>query len=145
MTSRSRPETPWLSVAMPVHCGERWLADTLTSLVAQDCTGVEFLIFDSTENECCRKIVEAFEDRLDIRYEHMPEVRSWQEKTNLAVERAQAPHMAMLHQDDLWLPDRVTDVRQAIAAFPEAVLFLNPSYIVDEHARRLGLWRCPLP
>lgn len=145
MKSRSQPERPWLSVAMPIHRGARWLGATLDSLAAQDCTGVELLILDSTEDKSCARIVERFADRLAIRYEHMPDLKSWTAKTNLAVERATAAHVSILHQDDLWLPQRAKDVRGAIAAFPDAVMLLNPSYIVDEHGRRLGLWRCPLP
>lgn len=145
MTSRSQPERPWLSVAMPVHHGERWLPLTLESVAAQDCTGVEFIILDSTPGTSCEPIVSRFADRLDIRYEHVPDVTSWPAKTNLAVERASADHVAMLHQDDLWDAQRTTAAREAIAAAPSAVLLLNPSRIVDERGRPLGLWRCPLP
>ena len=145
MTSRLQPEAPWLSVVMPLHRGERWLPSTLESLAAQDCTGVEFIILDSTPDESCGQIVSRFADRLHIRYEHMPHVKSWPAKTNLAVERAAASHVAMLHQDDLWEPQRTKAARAAILAAPEAVLLLNPSRIVDERGRRLGLWRCPLP
>jgi glycosyltransferase involved in cell wall biosynthesis len=130
---------------MPVHDGERWLAPTLESLVAQDCTGVEFIILDSTPGDSCERIVSGYADRLDIRYEHLPHLASWPAKTNLAVDRAAARHVAMLHQDDLWEPQRTKEARDAILAAPSAVLLLNPSRIVDEHGRHLGLWRCPLP
>lgn len=130
---------------MPVHQGERWLPFTLESLVAQDCAGVEFIILDSTPDNGCEQIVLRFADRLNIRYDHVPDVTSWPAKTNLAVERASAAHVAMLHQDDLWELGRATAAREAILAAPDAALLLNPSRIVDEHGRSLGLWRCPLP
>lgn len=145
MTCRSPSEPPWLSVAMPIHHGGRWLRRTLESIAAQDCRGIELIVHDSSENEECGEIVFAFADRLSLHYRHMPETTSWQIKTNLAVERASAAHVAMLHQDDLWLPNRVAELRHSIAAFPDAVLMLNPSHIVDEHGARLGVWRCPLP
>jgi len=145
MTSRSQPEKPWLSVAMPVHDGERWLPLTLQSAAAQDCSGIEFIILDSTPGDGCKEVVSRFADRLHIHYDHVPEINSWPAKTNLAVERALAGHVAMLHQDDLWEPQRAAAAREAILAAPDAVLFLNPSRIVDEHGRPLGLWRCPLP
>ena len=145
MKSRLQPDRPWLSVAMPVHYGDRWLGQALQSVAAGDCAGIELLILDSTQADSCRKIVNQFTDRLDIQYLHVPHLTAWQAKTNFAVEHARAPHVAMLHQDDLWLEKRSTEVRRAIATFPKAMLFLNPSYIVDEAGRRLGLWRCPLP
>lgn len=145
MKSRSRPEEPWLSVVMPVHNGGRWLRQTLDSLVVQECDGIELIMLDSSEDDACERIVATFEGQLSIRYERTPDLLSWPTKTNVAVERAHANHVAMLHQDDLWLPNRATEIRRAIAALPDAILFLNPSYIIDEQGRRLGLWRCPLP
>jgi glycosyltransferase involved in cell wall biosynthesis len=145
MKLRSPSEQPWLSVAMPVHGGERWLEATLSSVAGQDCTGIELVILDSSPDDDCGTIAKSFADRLQIRYEHMPNMTSWTAKTNLAVERAKAPHVSILHQDDLWLPERAEAMRDAIAAFPSAALLLNPSYIVDECGRKLGLWRCPLP
>lgn len=129
---------------MPIHHGDGWLAQTLDSVAAQDCTGIEFILLDSSDNEACASIVACFEDRLDIHYERNESRTSWPAKTNVAVERATAEHVVMLHQDDLWLPSRTRLMREAIEAFPEAVMLLNPSFIVDEHERRLGLWRCPL-
>jgi glycosyltransferase involved in cell wall biosynthesis len=139
-----QPEETWLSVAMPVHCGERWLAATLASVAQQDCAGIEFILIDSGPDRQCETIVARFADRLNIRYQYRPDIKPWPSKTNLAVEQARGAHVAILHQDDLWGKERVSAIRKSIAAAPDAVLLLNPSFIVDENGKRLGLWRCPL-
>ena len=136
---------PWLSVAMPVHHGERWLAETLASVASQDCSGIEFILIDSSGDSACAEIMASFAARIAIDYQHRPDLKPWTAKTNLAVRQARAAHVAMLHQDDLWLPGRVEDMRGAIAAHPGAALLLNPSHIIDHSGHRLGLWRCPLP
>jgi hypothetical protein len=51
----------------------------------------------------------------------------------------------MLHVDDLWLPTRCAEIRKCLSAQSDAVMHLHPYYIINESARRLGLWRCPLP
>jgi glycosyltransferase involved in cell wall biosynthesis len=130
---------------MPVHQGARWLEETLASVAAEECSGIELIIGDSSEDLECAAIVRRYTDRLDIDYRHCPDVKSWTRKTNQAAMRARAPHIAMLHQDDLWLPGRTGIVRAAIASHPEASLVLTASQIIDEHNRPLGLWRCPLP
>lgn len=130
---------------MPIHNGGRWLRETLAGAAAQDCTGIEFLLFDSSDGDECERIAAEFRSVLDLHYDRRRDLKPWTAKTNLAARRARAPHFSMLHQDDLWLPGRVEDMRAAIAADPAAVLQLNPSYIVDQASRRLGLWRCPLP
>ena len=130
---------------MPVHCGERWLAATLASVAQQDCAGIELILIDSGPDRQCEKIAAAFADRLEIRYQYRPDIKPWPAKTNLAVEQARGAHVAILHQDDLWEKERVSAIRKSIAAAPDAVLLLNPSFIVDEHGKRHGVWRCPLP
>lgn len=129
---------------MPVHHGQRWLAETLASAAQQDCRDVEFILLDSSTNDACEIIVNAFDEDLTIRYERMPNVISWTAKTNIAVKRARASYISMLHQDDLWLPNRMDEARASIMAFPDAAILLNPSYIVDDGGRQLGQWRCPL-
>lgn len=130
---------------MPVHCGERWLAATLASVAQQDCAGIELILIDSGPDRQCEAIAAAFADRMKIHYQYRPDIKPWPSKTNLAVEQASGAHVAILHQDDLWEKERVSAVRKSIAAAPDAVLLLNPSFIVDEHGKRQGLWRCPLP
>lgn len=133
-----------MSVVLPVHQGEAWLSETLESVAAEDSSGIELIIRDSSPHTRCGDIVRAFGERLRIDYQHCPDVVSWTAKTNEAVAAAGAPHVSMLHQDDLWLPGRAAVVHAAIGAHPEAVLLLNPSRIIDGNSRALGLWRCPL-
>jgi hypothetical protein len=135
--------TPWLSVVMPVHAGAQYLPATLASAVAAKPDGVEFLIYDSSPDTVCRDIVGAHADRLEIRYAAMPDVRSWPEKTNLAVADARAPHVAMLHQDDLWLPGHVDAVRAAIDAHPDVVMSVGGSRFIDPSGRDVGPWSLP--
>ena len=135
---------PWLSILMPVHLGAEWLAETLASVAREPNEGIELLILDSSPNDSCAKIVAQFEKRLRIRYRQTPDILAWPAKTNIAASEARGSHIAMLHQDDLWLPGRIATIRRALAAWPEAVLFLNPSQIVDGSSRVMGLWRCPL-
>lgn len=140
-----RPDSCWLSVAMPIHCGEAWLVETLESAAAQDCTGIEFILIDSGPDTRCGAIAASFADRLDIRYEHRPDVKPWTTKTNMAVERARAPHIAMLHQDDLWLPNRVATIRSALMRHPAAVMIVAPSHFIGPDGAKVGRWSLPFP
>lgn len=136
--------TPWLSIVMPVHAGGKWLAETLASVEREDTSGIELILLDSSEDNACERIAATFSRALTLRYERRIDVKPWTTKTNLAVVSARAPYIAMLHQDDLWLPGRVAVLRRAIKAAPGAALLLFPSRIVDPASRSLGMWRCPL-
>ena len=139
------PEKPWLSAIVPSHNGDRWLAAALQSVVAQRDRGIEVIVIDSSDSGNSLEIVDRFSDKLAIRAYRRPDLRSWMEKTNFGVGIAQADWICTLHQDDLWLPNRCTEVSQWVAAHPDSVMHLHSAHIIDELGKRLGTWRCPLP
>jgi glycosyltransferase involved in cell wall biosynthesis len=138
-------ETTWLSVIVPSHNGERWLGAALQSLVDQKDDGIEVIFIDTSATDASLQIASSFADRLDIRAERHLDLPTWTEKTNFGVGQARSDLICMLHQDDLWLPDRCNKLRKWLSTQPDAVMHLHSCYIIDEAGRRLGLWRCPLP
>ena len=135
---------PWLSVVMPVHNGEQFLYATLASAAAQPTDGVEFLIYNSGDDGGeSRRIAERFAGRLDMQWRDTPELPSWTAKTNLGVREARATHVAMLHQDDLWLPSHLAAVRRTITDNPDAVLSIAPSLFADPDGAIVGHWNLP--
>lgn len=140
---------PWLSIIVPVHEGDAFLARTLGSAAASDPGGrelaeVEFLLYDSSaDTQATRKIVAGFEDRLRIRYQETPELEAWTAKTNRGVAEARGEHIAMLHQDDLWLPGHLRALKYAVAAAPQAAMSVASSHYVDAHDHEIGDWKLP--
>lgn len=136
--------TPWLSVILPVHRGADLIGATLESVVAEQPEGVEFLAFDSgKDGGAARRVAERFTDLIDLSWTEMPEVASWTAKTNQGVRLARATHVAMLHQDDLWLPGHLPALRNVIEQRPDAVLSVGPSRFIAPDGRPLGHWRLP--
>ncbi len=138
-------EKPWLSVIVPSHNGERWLGAALQSLVDQKARDIEVVVIDGSASDASLQIVNSFSDKLNIRGQRCLDLRSWTAKTNFGVEQARADRICILHQDDLWLPNRFANLRNWLSTQPDSVMHLHPCYIIDESGRRLGLWRCPLP
>jgi glycosyltransferase involved in cell wall biosynthesis len=138
-------ERPWLSVIVPAHSGERWLGAALQSIADQEDDGIEVIVIDGSTTDASLEIVNSFSDKLRVRAQHRPDLLSWTAKTNFGVEQARGDRICMLHQDDLWLPTRCAEIRNWLLTQSDGVMHLHPCYIIDESARRLGLWRCPLP
>jgi GT2 family glycosyltransferase len=130
---------------MPSHNGERWLLAALQSVADQNEHGIEVIFIDSSDTEESIRIASRFEDRLDLHILRRPDLLPWTVKTNFGVELARAEWICMLHQDDLWLPNRCRMLRQWLKAQSDAVMHIHPSYIIDSQGKRLGIWRCPLP
>ena len=143
---------PFLTLIIPVHCGERWIAATLDSIVAESAEDLEVIVVDGTPNkvdgspnEASAEIIRTYADRLALDLVQRPDLDNLRTKVNFAVERARASHVCLLCQDDLWLAGRLDSVRRWIADAPDAALHVGPVQIVDQDARPLGKLRCPLP
>jgi len=143
--NRDAASAPFLTVVMPVHCGERWIEKTLDSLAAEATDGIEVVVVDGSPDSHTADIVMRYADRVSLELIARPDLLNWRTKTNFGVECARASHVCMLHQDDLWLPGRIAAIRGWIEDAPQAVLHLAPTAIVDLNGRTLGTWRCPLP
>lgn len=134
---------PWLSVVMPVHNGQRFLGATLASALAEKPDGVEFILLDSSDDlESSRKIATAF-TALNLRWIASQSVKPWQTKTNRAVEMSTAPHVVMLHQDDLWQPGHLQALRASMSEAPDAALSVGPSDFIDAKGKTVGRLRLP--
>lgn len=134
---------PLLTVVMPVHNGAAYLGAALESIGPHPHGMIELIILDSSADDSCGAIVRAFGDCLPIRYEHCPDMLPWTQKTNAAVAIARSDYVAMLHQDDLWLPGRFAAIQNALAFTPDARVILSAVNIIDETGRTLGQWNCP--
>lgn len=135
---------PWLSVIVPVHDGARFLEATLASAAAERPEGVEFLFYDSGDDDgAAHRIGQSFADQLDMQWQAAPHLKPWTAKTNLGVRQARADHVCMLHQDDLWLPGHLAAVRAAIAVGGEATMSIAPSRFVSASGKPIGQWHLP--
>ena len=66
--------TPRVSIGLPVYNGERYLAQALDSILAQDFVDFEIIISDNASSDSTQEICERYE-RLDrrITYSRLPE------------------------------------------------------------------------
>ena len=136
---------PFLTLIIPVHCGEHWIKATLDSIVAESADDLELIVIDGSPDEASADIVRGYADRLPIDFIKRPDLSNFRTKVNFGVERARASHVSILCQDDLWLPGRLAAIRGWLAGAPDASLHAGPVLIVDQDARPLGKLRCPLP
>ncbi|AEG50401.1 glycosyl transferase family 2 [Sphingobium chlorophenolicum L-1] len=137
-------DDPWLSVIIPVHKGEQFLAATLASAAAEKPEGVEFRIYDSGDDGgAARRVADPFFAHMKIFWQDVPDLKPWTAKTNKGVYEAGATHIVMLHQDDLWLPGHLSVVRRAIANWPEVAMSVASSRFVAADGRLLSAWRLP--
>jgi glycosyltransferase involved in cell wall biosynthesis len=96
-----------VSVIMPVYNQERYLADTIKSVLAQTFSQFEFLILDDGSSDQSTEIIKKYSetDRRIIAFFHSNSGKC--NSTNFLVQEAKGKYCAFLDAVDLMLPDRL--------------------------------------
>jgi len=136
---------PWLTVVMPVYNGENYLERALGSVLAQGDRDVEVIAVDGGSTDRTVEILESYTTRLRLKLFRCGRPGSWVAQTNHGLSQARGDYACFLHQDDLWLKDRLVTLRRLVAKAPHVTMFRHSSWFIDPAGRRVGTWRCPLP
>jgi hypothetical protein len=129
---------------MPTYNGAATLRDALDSIVQQDDPQVEVVAVDDGSDDGTLELLRSYATRLQIRVEARPRVGNWVVNSNLGLSLARGAHVSFLHQDDIWLPGRLTALREAVRDGEGVRLWLHPCWFIDPTGRRVGRWDCPL-
>jgi glycosyltransferase involved in cell wall biosynthesis len=98
---QDRPPEPQVSAIIPCHNGERYVAETLRSVLRQQCPGIEIIVVDDGSTDRTREVVEAMGPA--VRY--LRQARGGAARArNSGVAQAAGTVLAFLDADDLW-PD----------------------------------------
>jgi hypothetical protein len=136
---------PWLSVVMPTYNGEAYVAAALESILVQGDPNIEVVAIDDGSTDGTRRVLERYRAKLSLRIVGQCHGGNWVASTNRGLAMSRGEFACFLHQDDVWLADRLRRLRRLVREVPDATLYLQPSYFIDAAGRRLGLCRCPLP
>jgi glycosyltransferase involved in cell wall biosynthesis len=132
---------------IPTYNGGRYLARAFAGIESQGraCDDLEILVIDDGSTDSTLDIVRSFGRRLPIRVLSSERTGNWVSNTNRALSEASGHYVGFLHQDDAWLPGRITALKSLLVKHPEAAMALHPVWFIDASGWRLGRWRCPLP
>ncbi len=136
---------PWLSIVLPTFNGQLYLRECLDSIARQHCEGIELIAVDDGSTDQTLRLLREFSERLPMKIVGRPHCGNWVANTNFGFSLASGEYLGILHQDDCWLPGRLTALAQVTRRRPSAALVVHPVWFIDGRGRRLGLWRCPLP
>jgi glycosyltransferase involved in cell wall biosynthesis len=135
----------WLSVIMPTYNGAKYLPAALASVANQAGEDVELIAVDDGSTDGTVGILRSCAPQLRMKIIERLHGGNWVASTNEGLRSAAGTYACLLHQDDLWAPNRLEVLRTWTARFPDAIAVLHPAFFVDSSGRRLGRWLCPLP
>jgi len=130
---------PLVSIGLPVYNEERFLRETIESLLAQDFQDFELIISDNASSDGTEKICREFVvlDRR-VRYERSEANRGAFVNFDRVFELASGKYFMWAGAHDLWSPWFVSRAVAALEANPELVMAYPRSVVIDAEGHELG-------
>lgn len=123
---------PLVSVIIPVYNGEKFLAEALDSVFAQNYEPIEVIVVDDGSTDGTAALLSGYGDR--IRYLHQ-ENQGQAAARNRALGIVSGELIAFLDADDIWLPDKLHQQIAYLRANPSVgVVATQMEAFLDEDA-----------
>lgn len=124
---------PLISIVVPVYNTEKYIAETIESVIAQTYDNWELLLIDDGSTDSSRKIIESFVEKDSrIKY-HYKENGGQASARNLGVKKANGEYIAFLDSDDIWLPKKLEhQIEELIKYKPDFLYGLGYFYYPEK-------------
>jgi glycosyltransferase involved in cell wall biosynthesis len=125
-------DPPLVTIGLPTHNGEPFLAQALESLLRQDHADLDIVVADNASTDRTPDILREFM-RHDsrIRHERFEDLVSAPQNFNRAFSLGSGPYFMWAADDDLWDPSYVRRCLAALAADPMAVMASTGLRFID--------------
>ena len=120
-----------ISVVMPVYNSEQFLAPAIQSILDQTYTTFEFIIVDDGSTDSTAEIIQKFaesDERIKIINGNHEGVGK---AMNLGIDHAIYPWVAVMHADDIAMPQRLERQIAAAQSDPEVVIWGTGGYHIN--------------
>lgn len=132
-----------ISVLLPVHNGQHYIAHALQSVLEQKQVGGEFevLVLDDASTDdswrIIRSLLASYPNR-SVKLIRNMSSRGLFYAHNTLWDRAQGTYVKFMHQDDIMPPNALLKWSEEIAKYPEIPLIMSPAVIIDGRGETLG-------
>ena len=134
---------PTCTVVVPLYNTERYIAETLDSVLAQTFCDFEVVVVNDASSDHGPAIVEQYMAR-DSRIRMVTQAnRGLAGARNTGIREARGTYIAFLDADDVWLPEKLERELAHLEACPDVGLSYAPSLFIDEWSERIGLAQHP--
>jgi glycosyltransferase involved in cell wall biosynthesis len=109
---------PLVSIVVPVFNGEKYLRESLDSIVGQTYPRTQVLVMDDASADGTSAMVAAYGDR--VTYYRQPKNKGQFGNVNDGIARADGEYIAVFHADDVYLPSIIEREVAFLQRYPEA-------------------------
>src|SRR5262245_5699214 len=138
-----RSAAPRLTVLLPVHDAERFLAEAIESVLAQSFRDFELLAIDDGSRDASTEILGGFARRdRRLRVVNRPH-QGLIATLNDGLALARGELIARMDADDVMLPQRLARQVEALDREPDLLCIGGAYQVIDERGRRINAIRRP--
>jgi len=130
-----------VSVVVPVFNGERYLCESLDSILAQTYPHLEILVMDDASTDRTPEIIASYGGR--VQHHRQPQNRGIYANANDGIARARGDYVAVYHADDIYEPAIVEREVRFLERYPEAGAVFCSDIFIDPEGREEGRLRLP--
>ena len=134
-----------VSVIMPVHNTERYVAQAIRSVLEQTFRNWELLVIDDCSTDGSAALIESLAER-DARIRYLRTKASSGSPAvprNLGIEHAKGKYIAFLDSDDVWLADKLERQIRLFRNPDTAIVYSNYEKISEEGVRAKRIVEAP--
>jgi glycosyltransferase involved in cell wall biosynthesis len=133
-------DLPLVTVGLPVYNGERYIGQSIESILSQTYKDLELIISDNASNDSTEQICRAYASRdARVRYYRADENRGAAWNHNRVVELARGEYFRWQNHDDYSHPNFLDKCLAVVQSDPQIVLCYPQFVRVDEEGRQLGI------
>jgi glycosyltransferase involved in cell wall biosynthesis len=138
---QSAEHVPLISIGLPVYNGEKYLAESVESILNQTFTDFELIISDNCSTDRTAEICRAFAKKSDkIRYFRQSENIGATANFEFTYQAAHGKYFRWQAHDDFAYPEFLERCLERLEADPDAVLCLPDVEYVDSDGHRLKVY-----
>ena len=132
-------KSPKITVVMPFYNREKFIEETIKSVLAQTFTDFEFIAIDDGSTDTSVKIVQEYAKRdTRIILIHNDINRGISYSRNRGNAMARADLIAVVDSDDIYMPERFAKQYAYMQKHPEITIVGTYAYVIDESGVRTG-------
>lgn len=128
--------TPKVSVLIPAYNHERYISDTINSVLDQTFTDFELLIYDDCSTDNTAEIIKSFSDKRITAI--FPDKNSGTVAAlNHLLKMAKGEYIAVLGSDDMWTPEKLQLQLEVMENNPSMAACFSNAEIIDKDSHTI--------
>lgn len=125
---------PLISIVLCTYNGEKFLREQIDSLLTQTYRNIEIIISDDASDDGTVQILQYYGENFPVKVFLQEANLGVSKNFEFAVQQSTGAFIAFSDQDDIWLPEKIEAMYQAIGDY---FLIYSDSELVDENGNSL--------